>query len=453
MTKSATQSADGHGQNRSAQSRESQGVTGSRGRLVLLLVSLVVLYAVLATLFALHAVGLVEQKGLQVDLTDVYLFACFYVLLAYFLTALPLFMVVGYHGVAGNILQRKVKRKLTTLGLEVTQLRTIMDEYQGRNGLHAFLLPMLVNMVLVFLMWNAALFPYGVAGMFDGLDGSGEVRISIAILVPVVVMHASVVTWAFLGAYFYSIIVMIRRWMQMDLTVGSVWRIDVRLAVAFILGMLIMHTFSGPEEKHLVAQPALAALAFVSGIVPNTFLRWINRQAKRLLAVEDRGGEPFGASDLRGKIEGLSFWQLDRLAEEGIESVQDLAMKEIPSLFIRTRFDTPLLMFWVDRALLCVYAGENFELFRRAGIGRATDLVFHREQGRLDAVMQSLDDARQFWDAGRPAPAGGVEPIIPPKVTRAMLDNMLISLESGHNLRYLYDYRRRFGLESADAGE
>ena len=62
------------------------------------------------------------------------------------------------------------------------------------------IIAMLVNMVLVILMWNAALFPYGVAGMFDGLDGSGEVRISIAILVPVVVMHASVVTWAFLGA-------------------------------------------------------------------------------------------------------------------------------------------------------------------------------------------------------------------------------------------------------------
>lgn len=415
--------------------------------LVLLLFALVLLYAVLATLFARYAVELVQHRGLDMDLADVYLFAFFYVLLAYFLTALPLLMVVGYHGIEWKHLQTKVERELTLLGLEVGELRSRMTEYAGRNGLHAFLLPMLVNLILLFLMWHSALFPNGMAGIFDGLDLSGEVRISIAILLPMVVVNATVVTWAFFGAYFYGITAMIRRWMRQDLTVGSVWRTNVRLAVAFILGMLIMDTFTTIDGSLSIPPPGLTALAFMVGIVPDTFLRWISLQAKRLLggATPETTGV-FEPNDLQGKLGGVSFWQLDRLAEEGIESVQDLAMKDLPTLLIHTRFDTPLLLYWVDRSLLCVHTGERLDLFRRAGIGRATELLLQQEQGRLDAVMRSLTDAHESFSVP-PGHAVTVQGFgSPPPITREVLDNILVGLQHGPNLLYLRHYWRTIGV-------
>lgn len=413
-----------------------------RGRLILLLVALVLLYGVLATLFALHSADLVQRKGWEADLVDVYLFSFFYVLLAYFLTALPLLMLVGYHGIEWRHLKAKVERELYMLGLSTRELHSRMAEYEGRNGLQAFVLPMLVNLVLLFLMWHSALFPSGLAGVFDGLDETGEVRISIAILLPIVVIKASVVTWAFFGAYFYGVTVMIRRWMQLDLTVGSVWRFDVRLAVSFVLGMLIMDTLTTLGADTSNTPPGLDALAFLVGIVPDTFLRWIRQQAKRVLGSEVVDGpNAFGPSDLQAKIQGISFWQVDRLAEEGIESVQDLAMKDLPTLLIRTRFDAPLLLSWVDRALLCVKTGEHSELFCHAGIGRASELIVSRDRGRSDAVLRSLADAqahaREPQDkADRDSPA----------ITPEILDNILVGLEIGPNLPYLRNYWQASGL-------
>jgi hypothetical protein len=351
-------------------------------------------------------------------------------------------MVVGYHGIEWRHLKAKVERELVMLGLATGALHSRMAEYEGRNGLHAFVLPMLVNLVLLFLLWHSALFPSGLAGTFDGLDHRGEVRISIAILLPIVVAKTSVVTWAFFGAYFYGVTVMIRRWMQLDLTVGSVWRFDVRLAVSFILGMLIMDTFTTVDATRSIAPPGLAALAFLVGIVPDTFLRWIRQQAKRLLgsgAVD--GVNAFGPSNLQAKLDGLSFWQLDRLAEEGIESVQDLAMKDLPTLLIRTRFDAPVLLCWVDRALLCMRTGEHSTLFCHAGVGRATELVVSQELGRLEAVLQSLADAQ-----ARGGDSQGGNDRDRPVITPEILDNILVGLETGPNLHYLRNYWQASGL-------
>jgi hypothetical protein len=55
----------------------------------------------------------------------------------------------------------------------------------------------------------------------------------------------------------------------------------------------------------------------------------------------------------------MSFCQADRLAQEGIESIDDLAMQDIGSLLARTRFDSPLLLYRVDRALLRGAAGGD----------------------------------------------------------------------------------------------
>lgn len=256
--------------------------------------------------------------------------------------------------------------------------------------------------------------------------------------------NATLLVWMLLGAYVYSISSIIRRWMQSDLTTNVLWRINVRLAITFVLGMLFVNLFAAGDPTGLGHLPYLAAFAFLIGITPDMFLRWINKQVKREFQIESEGVEAvFTPSDLQSKIGGMSFWQMDRLAEEGIENVEDLAMKEIPALLVKTRFDTPLLLNWVDRALLCDQVGDAIPLFRSAHILRATQLVHlaRRESGAAD-VLASLEHTRKTLhtqDQSQVTQRGAAR-VPMGEISREVLENVVRSLELGPNLHYLNNY-------------
>jgi hypothetical protein len=198
-------------------------------------------------------------------------------------------------------------------------------------------------------------------------------------------------------------------------------------------------------------------LAFSIGIVPDVFLRWASRQLKRIGRVDaDEMARLFTPSDLQRRIPGMSFWQLDRLAEEDIESVQDLAMRAIPTLLIHTRFDTALMMSWVDRALLADQAGEQLPLFQRAHVHSATALIarVQSEAGRA-ALLRSLDKAAD-WECARSdteAPGSLAERprLTVERVTEEQLGNIVSGLQNGPNLRELTCYWAAVGARHADA--
>jgi len=152
----------------------------------------------------------------------------------------------------------------------------------------------------------------------------------------------------------------------------------------------------------------LLSAAFTAGLIPDVFLRWVAQQSKRLVGGGDRTGGPFAPSDLQRKITGMSFWQADRLAEEGIESVQDLAMKDIPDLLIRTRFDPALIFSWVDHALL----------WNQAGVQSLSQAV----EQKLSKDLLDIDQSQ------------------PPPLSRSMLENIINGLRHGPNLRYVRNY-------------
>jgi hypothetical protein len=332
-------------------------------------------------------------------------------------------------------------------GLEDRQLRNRMVEYEDRNKLSAFFLPMLVNLNLLLIVWGAAMLPEGISGLLDRLYEGDDIRIGIALMFPKVAHDATPITWVLFGAYFYTASVMIRRWMQSDLTTNVIWSINVRLVVAFILGLLLMEIVSEEGTAANELGPYVSCVAFMVGIVPDAFLRWVSRQARRVASVDVEYTRLFAPSELQQKIDGMSYWQADRLAEEGVESVQDLAMKEIPSLLIKTRFDTALLLTWVDRALLCNQAGADVELFKRAHIHTASEFIaLARQPEGQTTVLRSLADAQTLLSdegeipaptAGRPTPG---DPATAMPITPTLLANIASGLENGPNLRHLTSY-------------
>ena len=316
-----------------------------------------------------------------------------------------------------------------------------MSDFIDRNSLSAFVWPTVINLGFVFVMWGVTVMPGGLADLAYSLHGSrdlgsGLVAADIGKFFKNMAEAASPVTWAFLGSYFYTLTVLVRRWFKSDLTTGLLWKINVRIAVSLIVGLLLLMIGQLGQTDSLIAP---SFVAFIAGIIPDSVLRWLNQQSKRIVNLEGEDiGRLFEPSDLQKKIDGLNFWQADRMSEEGIESIYDLAMTEIPNLLISTRFDTPRVLYWVDQALLCNQVGDQVEMYKNAYIRTASDLLELVHKNGIKSVCQSISDAQ--FVVNQNSPPSGDDGHLDNKITPLMIRNANITLESGPNLAYLLEY-------------
>lgn len=422
----------------------------SRNQLIALFSTYILMFITVAVLFTFRAIVIVKRRGTAFEIGDLTLFCFAYSLLFNLLVTLPLLMVVGYRGIQGAMVAEKVRTSLTLCGLPDLKVKEKLREYAEHNGFQAFLLPMAVNLVFMVLLWGMALLPRGVEGMVEYLRDNGKLKIAVDIVMLHVSTDAVAETWIFFGAYFYAITTLVRRWMQCDLTTNVLWKLNVRFAVSLLLGFLFTALFKEVESNRGQPETWVLGFAFLTGLVPDMFLRWLTGQVKRVGKVNDETVEAlFTPSTLQKKISGMSFWQTDRLAEEGVESVQDLAMKEIPDLLIHTRFDPALIFDWVDRALLWNQVGKSTVWLEAAGIRSASQLVrLARRDDGVKGILKAIGDAREM---ARPVPlpekpgekitsrkSSGLQTI--PLLTREMLENVVSGLENGPNLRYICNY-------------
>jgi hypothetical protein len=404
----------------------------SRIGLILIIVAFVSLLLVLVGLFTS---GIVKRRyGLGPEFTmEMLIISIGVMLLFFFLVCLPLLMVIGYQGARKEALEKKIKEDLWLCGLDDKQLNTKLKAFAVRNSWNAFILPATVNLVFIFVMWGVVFFPEGISGFSESIMGksigAGYYSPDIKALFKAMASNASPVTWAFLGAYFYTITLLIRRWLQADLTTGVLWKINVRVAVTLIVGLLLTKVM-----------PDIPIIFFLAGIVPDTIIRWLTEKAKRAINFEGEGfSKLFKPSELQEKIDGLSFWQADRLFEEGIESIQDLSMKEIPDLLISTRFDTPHLLYWVDQALLCNQVGGDIEVFKNAYIRTASNLLDLDKTKSLQNVWKSLHSEPDVTSTGSNTEPS---PVIKGNIPLQKLENAILSIKNGPNIPYVQEYWR-----------
>jgi hypothetical protein len=167
--------------------------------------------------------------------------------------------------------------------------------------------------------------------------------------------------------------------------------------------------------------------------VPDTLLRWFKQQAKKIVNLEGEDyTKLFQQSDLQ-KLGGMNFWQSDRLFDEGIESIQDLAMKDIPSLLISTRFDTSHTLYWVDQALLSNQVGNHMHLFENAFIKTASDLLAIKNELCLENIYKPINGIKNEPHASSEENNSSFEQTNE-IITREMVENILIAIKNGPNL-------------------
>ena len=247
--------------------------------------------------------------------------------------------------------------------------------------------PIVVATLLITVGWTVTMLHA------DVTPANGGATPTLRLFVP----NASVVTFAFLGAYFFAIQLVLRSYLRGDLRPKAYGQISVRILVVVILAWVLQEIVGGDEAW-------LQAAVFIAGTVPETALKWIrqyvsNRRPTWLSPEKDDAGvtEPHPLTHL----EGIDIYDQTRLGQEGITNVEALAHHELVDLMLKTRIPAARLVDWVDQAILYLHVcggppqndeNELWNNLHRYGIRTATDL----ERAGKDL---SSDDLKAFMTA------------------------------------------------------
>jgi len=182
--------------------------------------------------------------------------------------------------------------------------------------------------------------------------------------------------FAFLGAYFYIMQMLVRRYFQNDLKTAAYINATMRIVIVILLVWVVDLLLQQQAVKVDIA--SRKAVAFVIGVFP--YVGWQALQALIKLPFK------YAVPALRQKhplsdLDGLNIWYESRLLEEGIEDMQNLATANLVEVILNTRIPVDRLIDWVDQSLLYLHLGKGDEKddsvrgkLRRFGIRTATDL-------------------------------------------------------------------------------
>ena len=286
--------------------------------------------------------------------------------------------------------------------------------------------PILLATVTLAFGWIIALMPVGSAG---AVETAGDIN---RLFTP----QENAVSFGFLGAYFFAINLVFRRYARGDLRPKAYSTITVRVIVAVILGWLI---------QLIQPQPIAMALlfAFFVGIVPETFLTFLQeayrgRQVARI------------ASRLEEKLplhllEGIDLYDRARLLDEGVANIEGLAHHDLIDLLLETRIPAARLVDWVDQAILFLHVSdqessnnngndETLVALRQLGIRTATDL---ENAHRLAKNNDYLDTLRAAVTTNDPAQGNGTA------ASSSRLDFLVDSLKDDEWMDYVRSWRQR----------
>jgi hypothetical protein len=213
----------------------------------------------------------------------------------------------------------------------------------------------------------------------------------------------------FVGAYLFTLQVLIRRYFQADLKasayVNAVTRVVSALIVVPVMNDALLQVAS-PQTR--------VGVAFVVGFFPLVGLQALEKAAAlalRTLVPSLRNDYPL--SDL----DGVSVWYEARLLELGIEDMENLATANLVDVILHSQVPVARLVDWVDQAHLYLHLeprandGGTRQVLRRLGIRTAT----------------ALEDALRPSPNGTPL-AGG---LVPPEANQELLDNLRCALNRG----------------------
>jgi hypothetical protein len=223
---------------------------------------------------------------------------------------------------------------------------------------------------------------------------------------------SSPVRFAFIGAYFFALQLLFRRYVRRDLRSSAYVGVSLRIILAIIgiwvvveaMAILSPSLLGAGDEHKQTFEKFMLVLGFVIGVFPRVAWQVIQSAIKRVgsIAVPSLQTQ-LPLSDL----DGLTVWHEARFEEEDIENIPNMATADVVDLFINTRFPPDRIIDWVDQAILYTVLGPEPQTggrvtmrvrLREHGIRTASSLVedyndsdFHKDRAEFEKIIPTTD--------------------------------------------------------------
>ena len=286
--------------------------------------------------------------------------------------------------------------------------------------------PVILATVLIALGWLITLPPWK-----GDLGSSGN---WLRIFTP----EQTPVHFAFIGAYFFSMQLLFRRYVRRDLRPSAYVAVALRIILAVISTWIAVAAVSSMFDRFTTtplsttAANQLLVLGFVIGVFPRVLWQLIRG------AVKTFGGSVLRVPSLQtelpiSQLDGLTVWHESRLEEEDIENVPNMATADVVDMLLNTRFPPDRIVDWVDQAILYTHLGPSKvggrsdprrEALRSQGIRTASALI--------EAYNRSIDhkDLDEF------------EKILKDPVSnRSPIRSLVDTMQTNPNLRLVQTWR------------
>ena len=201
----------------------------------------------------------------------------------------------------------------------------------------------------------------------------------------------SPVNFAFLGAYFFSLQMLVRRFVRRDLGPNAFVAISLRIILAMIATWVAGHLLVFFTSGSSLSDDTKLTIAFAIGAFPLIVWQLIAGMFKRLPFIN------FALPSLKttmplSELDGLSVWHESRLEEEDIENIPNMASADIVELMLCTKFPPHRIIDWVDQSILYTAANSDDDKdsddrrrqLQKYGIRTASALVEAMRAGTSD---------------------------------------------------------------------
>lgn len=274
-------------------------------------------------------------------------------------------------------------------------------------------IPVVLATLLIGLGWLLTLPPWEVV---DSLSESSSLENMALVLKPA----EYTVNFAFLGAYFFSLQMLFRRYLRKDLRGNAYTAVSLRIILAIIGIWALMQAVPVIDnipfiDDNLMQDPdqgAMLVIGFVIGAFPPIVWQIIQSAFRTVT------GARFFVPSIRSEmpvneLDGLTVWHEARLEEEDIENVPNMATTDLVELMLHTRIPPERIIDWVDQAILYTLVGPEKKQkkeknssgepnenkvhtsyrvkLRRHGIRTASDLIVACDKSKSQNDIESFE--------------------------------------------------------------
>jgi uncharacterized membrane protein len=239
----------------------------------------------------------------------------------------------------------------------------------------------------------------------------------------------SAVFFAFLGAYFFSLQMLFRRYVLRDLRPSAYVAVAMRIILA-VVGTWVVAVIS--QFKLLeIKTDTLLIIGFVIGVFPSLAWQFVQAALKKITFAGFF--IPSLSSQLPiSHLDGLTVWHEARLEEEDVENVPNMATADLVELMLQTRFPPDRIIDGVDQAILYTQIGPEKE---------APNYVHVRAQLREQGIRTATSLIEVYRKAHEAEDVEAFEKILPASNGRSPIRGLADAVQTNPNFRLIWIWR------------